>query len=109
MHEHQEIFWSLYTVDMDEALIAQPPDTWDSFQLFQFLNEYLQSDRKFVKRYWEQLHVNIHPNEILEPNKLWSVLFRERISRNTFWFLSILYFLIWLTDVACSDWSIPGP
>lgn len=44
MIEHQEIFWSLFTVDMDATLIAQPPDTWQSFQLFQLLNEYLSND-----------------------------------------------------------------
>lgn len=49
MIEHQEIFWSLFSVDMDDALAAQPPDTWDSFQLFQLLNQYLSSDRKFFK------------------------------------------------------------
>ena len=46
MIEHQEIFWSLFTVDMDATLVAQPPDTWESFQLFQLLNEYLSNDRK---------------------------------------------------------------
>ena len=49
MIEHQEIFWSLFTVDMDATLIAQPPDTWQSFQLFQLLNEYLSNDRKCLK------------------------------------------------------------
>ncbi|RMX58014.1 hypothetical protein pdam_00020415, partial [Pocillopora damicornis] len=44
MVEHQEIFWSLFTVDMDAALAAQLPDTWESFQLFQLLNEYLCND-----------------------------------------------------------------
>ncbi|XP_068714744.1 calcium-dependent secretion activator 1-like [Montipora foliosa] len=42
--EHQEIFWSLFTVDMDATLAIQPPDTWESFQLFQLLNEYLSTD-----------------------------------------------------------------
>lgn len=46
MVEHQEIFWSLFTVDMDAALAAQLPDTWESFQLFQLLNEYLCNDSK---------------------------------------------------------------
>ena len=55
MIEHQEIFWSLFTVDMDATLIAQPPDTWQSFQLFQLLNEYLSNDRKCLK----ELGVNI--------------------------------------------------
>ena len=48
MTEHQEIFWSLFTVDMDATLAVQPPDTWESFQLFQLLNEYLSNDRKAI-------------------------------------------------------------
>lgn len=44
MVEHQEIFWSLFTVDMDATLAAQLPDTWEGFQLFQLLNEYLSND-----------------------------------------------------------------
>ncbi|XP_043283484.1 calcium-dependent secretion activator isoform X2 [Venturia canescens] len=42
--EHAEIFWSLFAVDMDKVLSEQPPDTWDSFPLFQILNDYLRLD-----------------------------------------------------------------
>ncbi|KAK6631099.1 hypothetical protein RUM43_014195 [Polyplax serrata] len=42
--EHAEIFWSLFAVDMDHVLAEQPPDTWDSFPLFQILNDYLRTD-----------------------------------------------------------------
>uniref|UniRef100_A0A0K8U112 Calcium-dependent secretion activator n=1 Tax=Bactrocera latifrons TaxID=174628 RepID=A0A0K8U112_BACLA len=42
--EHAEIFWSLFAVDMDRVLTEQPPDTWDSFPLFQILNDYLRAD-----------------------------------------------------------------
>jgi len=42
--EHSEIFWSLFGVDMDTVLKEQPPDTWDSFPLFQILNDYLRTD-----------------------------------------------------------------
>ncbi|XP_074661800.1 calcium-dependent secretion activator 1-like isoform X2 [Tubulanus polymorphus] len=42
--EHAEIFWSLFAVDMDAVLEGQPPDTWDSFPLFQLLNDYLRND-----------------------------------------------------------------
>lgn len=45
--EHAEIFWSLFAVDMDQVLAEQPPDTWDSFPLFQILNDYLRTDGKF--------------------------------------------------------------
>ncbi|XP_072402890.1 calcium-dependent secretion activator isoform X7 [Diabrotica undecimpunctata] len=42
--EHAEIFWSLFAVDMDRVLAEQPADTWDSFPLFQVLNDYLRAD-----------------------------------------------------------------
>ncbi|BES90668.1 DUF1041 [Nesidiocoris tenuis] len=42
--EHAEIFWSLFATDMDQVLAEQPPDTWDSFPLFQIMNDYLRSD-----------------------------------------------------------------
>nr|CAD7260060.1 unnamed protein product [Timema shepardi] len=42
--EHAEIFWSLFAVDMNQVLAEQPPDTWDSFPLFQILNDYLRTD-----------------------------------------------------------------
>lgn len=44
MVQHTEVFWSLYAVDMDEALACQPVDTWDSFVLFQMLNNYLRME-----------------------------------------------------------------
>ena len=42
--EHAEIFWSMFAEDMDNVLAEQPPDTWDSFPLFQILNDYLRTD-----------------------------------------------------------------
>ncbi|CAB1323478.1 unnamed protein product [Coregonus sp. 'balchen'] len=47
MAEHAETFMSLYTVDMDGALQVQPVDSWDSFPLFQLLNNFLRCDREF--------------------------------------------------------------
>ncbi|XP_027556350.1 calcium-dependent secretion activator 1 isoform X4 [Neopelma chrysocephalum] len=44
MVEHAETFLSLFAVDMDSALEVQPPDTWDSFPLFQLINDSLRSD-----------------------------------------------------------------
>ncbi|XP_063282912.1 calcium-dependent secretion activator 1 isoform X5 [Pelobates fuscus] len=44
MVEHAETFLSLFAVDMDAALEVQPPDTWDSFPLFQLINDFLRSD-----------------------------------------------------------------
>ena len=43
MVQHAETFWSLFAVDMDALLEMQPEDTWDSFPLFQMLNDYLRN------------------------------------------------------------------
>ena len=45
---HSETFWSLFAVDMNGVLEMQPPDTWDSFPLFQLLNDYLITDSKSI-------------------------------------------------------------
>ncbi|XP_066447941.1 calcium-dependent secretion activator 2 isoform X3 [Eleutherodactylus coqui] len=42
--EHAEIFWSLFSVDMNSALESQPQDSWESFPLFQLLNNFLRTD-----------------------------------------------------------------
>ncbi|XP_068109886.1 calcium-dependent secretion activator 1 isoform X19 [Hyperolius riggenbachi] len=42
--EHAETFLSLFAVDMDAALEVQPPDSWDSFPLFQLINDFLRTD-----------------------------------------------------------------
>uniref|UniRef100_A0A7N6AUJ1 Ca2+-dependent activator protein for secretion a n=1 Tax=Anabas testudineus TaxID=64144 RepID=A0A7N6AUJ1_ANATE len=44
MVEHAETFLCLYSADMDAALEVQPPDSWDSFPLFQLLNDFLRTD-----------------------------------------------------------------
>ncbi|XP_066519986.1 calcium-dependent secretion activator 1 isoform X5 [Hoplias malabaricus] len=44
MVEHAEHFLSLYSVDMDAALEIQSPESWDSFPLFQLLNDFLRID-----------------------------------------------------------------
>ncbi|XP_031424166.1 calcium-dependent secretion activator 1 isoform X1 [Clupea harengus] len=44
MVEHAENFLSLYAVDMDAALEIQSPESWDSFPLFQLLNDFLRLD-----------------------------------------------------------------
>ncbi|XP_061687301.1 calcium-dependent secretion activator 1 isoform X7 [Syngnathoides biaculeatus] len=44
MVEHAETFLCLYSTDMDAALEVQPPDSWDSFPLFQLLNDFLRLD-----------------------------------------------------------------
>uniref|UniRef100_H3C1L6 Ca2+-dependent activator protein for secretion a n=1 Tax=Tetraodon nigroviridis TaxID=99883 RepID=H3C1L6_TETNG len=44
MVDHAETFLCLYSADMDAALEVQPPDSWDSFPLFQLLNDFLRMD-----------------------------------------------------------------
>ncbi|XP_008317922.1 calcium-dependent secretion activator 1 isoform X3 [Cynoglossus semilaevis] len=44
MVEHAENFLAFYAVDMDAALEIQSPESWDSFPLFQLLNDFLRSD-----------------------------------------------------------------
>lgn len=33
---------------MDSVLVQQPPDTWESFPLFQVLNNYLRVDGEYT-------------------------------------------------------------
>ncbi|KAH8853555.1 Calcium-dependent secretion activator 1 [Schistosoma japonicum] len=42
--EHAELFWNFFSVDMVAVLEIMPPDCWDSFPLFQLLNDYLSSE-----------------------------------------------------------------
>ncbi|XP_029549359.1 calcium-dependent secretion activator 1 isoform X16 [Salmo salar] len=44
MTEHAETFLAMYAVDMDAALEIQSPESWDSFPLFQLLNDFLRTD-----------------------------------------------------------------
>ncbi|XP_024268350.1 calcium-dependent secretion activator 1 isoform X11 [Oncorhynchus tshawytscha] len=44
MTEHAETFLAMYAVDMDAALEIQSPESWDSFPLFQLLNDFLRND-----------------------------------------------------------------
>ena len=44
MVEHAENFLALYAVEMDAALEIQSPESWDSFPLFQLLNDFLRTD-----------------------------------------------------------------
>ncbi|EDV25343.1 uncharacterized protein TRIADDRAFT_23934 [Trichoplax adhaerens] len=44
LNYHSEVLWSLFSVDMDDAIKAQPEDTWNCFMLFQLLNDYLKSE-----------------------------------------------------------------
>ncbi|VDO86067.1 unnamed protein product [Schistosoma margrebowiei] len=42
--EHAELFWNFFSADMVGVLETMPPDCWDSFPLFQLLNDYLSSE-----------------------------------------------------------------
>ncbi len=46
--EHEEIFWSLFAVDMEHVIDQQPIESWDSFPLFQLLNDYLRLHGIFI-------------------------------------------------------------
>lgn len=48
MVEHAENFLALYAIDMDAALEIQSPESWDSFPLFQLLNDFLRADCKLM-------------------------------------------------------------
>lgn len=57
MVEHAENFLALYAIDMDAALEIQSPESWDSFPLFQLLNDFLRTDCKL------QISLNIFKPE----------------------------------------------
>lgn len=46
MAEHATHFLSLYQAHVDSALAVQAVDSWDSFPLFQLLNNFLRTDRE---------------------------------------------------------------
>lgn len=46
MAEHAAHFLSLYRDEVDSALAVQALDSWDSFPLFQLLNNFLRTDRE---------------------------------------------------------------
>uniref|UniRef100_A0A4W4GNC3 Calcium dependent secretion activator 2 n=1 Tax=Electrophorus electricus TaxID=8005 RepID=A0A4W4GNC3_ELEEL len=62
MAEHAEIFLSLYTVDMDAVLAIQPQDSWDSFPLFQLINNSLRTDYQLCNGAFHQ-----HLQELYKP------------------------------------------
>uniref|UniRef100_A0A671QIY2 Calcium-dependent secretion activator 1-like n=1 Tax=Sinocyclocheilus anshuiensis TaxID=1608454 RepID=A0A671QIY2_9TELE len=57
MVEHAENFLSLYGVDMDAALEIQSPESWDSFPLFQLLNDFLRTDCKHFLQHLFHKHL----------------------------------------------------
>ena len=48
--EHEEIFWSLFAVDMEHVIDQQPIDSWESFPLFQLLNDYLRTHGNYRRK-----------------------------------------------------------
>uniref|UniRef100_A0A8C3L1B8 Calcium dependent secretion activator 2 n=1 Tax=Chrysolophus pictus TaxID=9089 RepID=A0A8C3L1B8_CHRPC len=92
--EHAEKFLSLYSVDMDSALEAQPQDSWDSFPLFQLLNNSLRNDSKIFRfllivfRYFLPIHTTF--------NSLFWLLFNttNSTSEDLFWKLDALQMFV---------------
>uniref|UniRef100_A0A1I8IMF2 PH domain-containing protein n=1 Tax=Macrostomum lignano TaxID=282301 RepID=A0A1I8IMF2_9PLAT len=63
--EHAENFWAKFAVDMMAVLESQPPDVWDSFPLFQLLNDYLRSDANLRNgRFHQQLRDTFAPHVV---------------------------------------------
>ena len=58
--EHTELFWSLFTVDLDAALDVQPLDSWDSFNLFQLLNDFFHKEGWYSHQ-WTHTHPHSQP------------------------------------------------
>ncbi|CAF0840085.1 unnamed protein product [Rotaria sordida] len=60
--EHEEIFWSLFAVDMEHVIDQQPIESWDSFPLFQLLNDYLRLHETLSNgRFHQQLRDTFAP------------------------------------------------
>uniref|UniRef100_A0AAY4C4C8 Ca2+-dependent activator protein for secretion b n=1 Tax=Denticeps clupeoides TaxID=299321 RepID=A0AAY4C4C8_9TELE len=59
MVEHAEHFLSLYAVDMDAALEIQSPESWDSFPLFQLLNDFLRLDCNYLVLKHKSFHKHL--------------------------------------------------
>ncbi|CAF0748850.1 unnamed protein product [Adineta ricciae] len=60
--EHEEIFWSLFAVDMEHVIDQQPIESWDSFPLFQLLNDYLRGHESLaLGRFHQQLRDTFVP------------------------------------------------
>lgn len=62
MVEHAENFLALYAIDMDAALEIQSPESWDSFPLFQLLNDFLRTDCRFMYTICAQCHIKFFLN-----------------------------------------------
>lgn len=61
---------------MDRVLADQPPDTWDSFPLFQILNDYLRTDGMWFDEYnffnFISFTINFDSNLVIVVVVLWS-------------------------------------
>lgn len=78
--EHAEIFWALFAVDMDRILAEQPPDTWDTFPLFQILNDYLRVDGTSIVKNT----TNLANNVIDSLNENWWLFFTDNLNNGRF-------------------------
>ena len=48
MIDHNELFWYQFSVEMDNVLDIQPSDSWDSFPLFQLLNDFFNASSEVL-------------------------------------------------------------
>lgn len=70
MVDHAETFLSLYRAHMDAALQVQPVDSWNSFPLFQLLNNFLRSDGECGGVCGERFFCRHYRNIKLRPRRL---------------------------------------
>lgn len=71
------MFWAMFACDMERVLAEQPPDTWDSFPLFQVLNDYLRMDGKSSKIYCRNLPTKIWNFQIIWKMDDFTINFRQ--------------------------------
>lgn len=75
--EHSETFWALFGADMEAVMAEQAPDTWDSFPLFQILNDYLRGDGEYffnlIDCHWNRFD----RIEILKKNLIFLIIIQK--------------------------------
>jgi len=75
--EHNEMFWSLFTVDMDACLETQHPENWEIFSLFSLLNSYLLTDSEFSYHGRSMCHSCMFLDTVLRTSALKSIVVQQ--------------------------------
>lgn len=99
MVEHAENFLALYAIDMDAALEIQSPESWDSFPLFQLLNDFLRTDCKPAPHSGSHISVPRHTIRLLPVASLLllQITCAMESSTNTFRICMLLWWLdMWI-------------